>query len=79
MYKLPGEPSAGRIPLPFLLLKRNIAHYEHGWGVPEDDVEATRWFRLAAVQGYPEAQFALGAQYEFGRGVNQDDVTAYMC
>ena len=26
--------------------------YDYGWGVPEDDAEAVRWYRLAADQGY---------------------------
>ncbi len=25
--------------------------YDNGWGVPQDDVEAVRWYRLAAAQG----------------------------
>ena len=28
-------------------------------GVPEDDVEAVRWYRLAAEQGYADAQLTL--------------------
>ncbi len=29
--------------------------YEYGEGVPQDDKEAARWFRLAAEQGYAKA------------------------
>jgi hypothetical protein len=49
-----------------------------GAGVPENDVEALRWLRLAAEQGYAPAQGALGLQYFFGEGVPKDDVRAYM-
>ena len=34
--------------------------YATGLGVPEDDVEAVRWYRLAAEQGYANAQISLG-------------------
>ena len=27
--------------------------YAEGRGVPQDDAEAARWYRLAAEQGYP--------------------------
>ena len=52
--------------------------YANGDGVPEDKVEAVRWWRLAAEQGYGPAQFALGSMYEEGRGVPRDAVLAYM-
>ena len=31
--------------------------YHYGRGVPEDRVEAVRWYRLAAEQGFAEAQY----------------------
>ena len=43
-----------------------------GDGVPEDDSEAVRWFRLAADQGDAEAQYCLGIMYRNGDGVPQD-------
>jgi uncharacterized protein len=46
--------------------------YRHGRGVKQDEVEAAKWYRLAAEQGRPTAQFALGLAYQSGRGVNQD-------
>ncbi len=52
--------------------------YASGAGVPEDDVEAVRWYRLAAEQGDAGAQWSLGTMYEKGDGVPQDDVLAYM-
>jgi hypothetical protein len=50
--------------------------YADGDGVPEDDVEAVRWFRLAADQGLAEAQYNLGFLYATGEGVPEDDVEA---
>ena len=37
-------------------------------GVEQDYVEAVSWYRLAAEQGYADAQYALGAAYSQGRG-----------
>jgi TPR repeat protein len=35
--------------------------YDNGEGVPENDIEAVKWYRLAAQQGYAKAQsFAHG-------------------
>jgi len=52
--------------------------YDLGRGVPEDDAEAVRWYRLAADQGYAPGQVYLGAMYRFGEGVPEDIVLAYM-
>jgi hypothetical protein len=52
--------------------------YASGAGVPEHDVEAVRWYRLAAEQGHAETQWFLGSMYGDGDGVPQDDVLAYM-
>ena len=41
-------------------------------GVPQSDVEAVRWYRLAAGQGDASAQRHLGWMYDKGRGVPQD-------
>ena len=41
-------------------------------GVPEDDAEAVRWFRLAAEQGGATAQYNLGLMYGDGEGVLED-------
>ena len=43
--------------------------YAEGDGVPQDDAEAMRWYRLVAEQGNAEAQLALGGMYFSGRGV----------
>ena len=52
--------------------------YADGEGVPEDDAEAVRWYRLAADQGLAGAQHNLGLMYYNGEGVLQDNVTAHM-
>ena len=52
--------------------------YARGVGVPEDDVEAVCWYRLAAEQGHAEAQWLLGSMYGNGDGVLEDAVFAHM-
>lgn len=52
--------------------------YAAGLGVPQDDSEAVRWFRLAADQDLARAEYRLGLMYATGRGVPQDYVTAHM-
>ena len=52
--------------------------YANGEGVPENDVEAVRWYRLAADQGYVEAQYNLGNMYANGEGVPENYIAAYM-
>ena len=47
-------------------------------GIPQDDAEAVRWWRLAAEQGHEFAQQDLGNMYEDGEGVPKDYVLAYM-
>ena len=37
--------------------------YEKGRGVAQDDVEAAKWYRLAANQGHAQTQFNLGVAY----------------
>ena len=46
--------------------------YADGEGVPKDDAEAVRWYRLAAEQGNAAAQFSLGLMYADGEGVPKD-------
>ena len=53
--------------------------YLNGEGVPQDNGEAARWFRLAADQGHARAQADLGVMYATGRGVPQDDGEAVRC
>ncbi|MFM8234327.1 MAG: tetratricopeptide repeat protein, partial [Holophagaceae bacterium] len=51
--------------------------YDNGRGVPQDDVQAVKWYRLAADQGFAKAQFNLGGMYAKGQGVTQDYVQAH--
>ncbi len=50
--------------------------YANGEGVPPDDAEAVRWYRLAADQEHPTAQFTLGNLYARGQGVPRDETEA---
>ena len=50
--------------------------YANGEGVPEDDKEAVKWYRLAAEQGHAQAQYNLGLMYANGEGVPEDDKEA---
>ncbi|MCH3951830.1 MAG: sel1 repeat family protein [Acidaminococcus sp.] len=50
--------------------------YGDGIGVTQDDLEASRWYRKAAEQGYADAQNNLGVCYRDGQGVEQSDEKA---
>ena len=50
--------------------------YRNGWGVPQDDIEAARWIRLAAHQDHIAAQYTLGYMYHHGQGLTADIVEA---
>ena len=52
--------------------------YDKGWGVPENDALAAKWYCQAAKQGEADAQSNLGHMYAKGEGVSRDLVTAYM-
>lgn len=52
--------------------------HQVGNGVPQDNVKAAAWVRMAAEAGHPDAQFILGAMYREGRGVIRDRVRACM-
>src|SRR5262245_13397674 len=41
---------------------------DSGLGVPQDQSEAVRWYRLAAANGHAPAQYALARAYAEGRG-----------
>ena len=45
--------------------------YREGYGTAVDHVEAVKWVRKAAEQGFARAQYDLGLMYEFGRGVER--------
>lgn len=50
--------------------------YYNGRTLPQDYVEAVKWYRKAADQGFPDAQYALGNCYCFGRAVSKDNAEA---
>ena len=50
--------------------------YRFGRGVPRDNAEAAKWFRLAADQGNATAQASLGSMYALGDGLPRDYVEA---
>ena len=46
------------------------AGYVEGWAGAKDDLEAVRWFRIAAARlSDPDGWLGLGRMYEQGRGV----------
>jgi len=49
-----------------------------GDGRQQDDTQAARWYRRAAVQGDPAGQDDLGVMYRDGRGVTRDDEQAVL-
>ena len=46
--------------------------YEKGQGVPQDFVEAAKWYRQAAEQGDVQAQYSMGVLSENGTGIAKD-------
>ena len=52
--------------------------YYYGNGVTQNYVEAVKWWRKAAEQGFSQARYELGCAYCNGEGVPQDYVKAYM-
>jgi len=42
--------------------------------VPQNSIEAVKWYRKSAEQGYARAQSNLGFAYEHGEGGKQVDV-----
>jgi hypothetical protein len=56
----------------------NRRHVLDGQGVPQDNAESAKWYRLAADQGNPQAQYNLCLWYAQGEGGTPDNVQAYM-
>ena len=52
--------------------------YSNGEGVPKNDAEAVRWYRMAAEQGDTQAQVNLGVMYSNGEGIPKD-IRAGLC
>ncbi len=55
---------------------RLAGHYMEGLGVPQDDVEAAKWYLAAAEQGNALAQYNTASFMFQGRGVPEDKVAA---
>ena len=51
--------------------------YLRGDGVKKQPDEAVKWFRMAAEQGNPHAQYELGLCYALGDGISADKPEAY--
>ncbi len=51
--------------------------YANGFGVPLDDDQALKWYRLATDQGHAQAQCNLAVMYANGWGVPQSDEEAF--
>lgn len=51
--------------------------YENGDQVPQDYVQAAKWYQKSADQGFAAAQYSLGLLYEQGHGVPRDYKKAY--
>jgi TPR repeat protein len=49
-----------------------MAFEQHLWFGVTDKREALKWFRKAAEQGNPDAEYVVGIRYELGEGVEQD-------
>ena len=52
--------------------------HEHGLGVAVDEKAAVMWYRVAADQGHPRAQFNLANCYRYGEGVDNNDKEYFM-
>jgi hypothetical protein len=52
--------------------------HSKGQGVPRDEADTLKYYRMAADQGHAGAQNNLGIIYTFGKGVPKDYVQAYM-
>ena len=50
--------------------------YADGLGLPKDEAEAVKWYRMAAEQGQANAQDNLGFAYAKGLGVPKDEAKA---
>jgi len=51
-------------------------YYTIGKGVPQNAIEAAKWFRRAADQGDEDAQYQLGMCYYKGEGVSKNNAEA---
>ena len=59
-------------------LNQGVFFY-NGMAVDEDKVEAVKYYRMAAEQGYAPPQLNLGNCFYNSEGVNEDKVGAVKC
>lgn len=59
-------------------LALGVAYRDGSDGPPQDYFVAAQWFRRAAEQANPMAQYNLGQLYQSGRGVPKDLVQAHL-
>ena len=50
----------------------------HRYLLPGNNAEAVKWYRMAAEQGFADAQLNLGVMYYLGTGIPANNVIAYM-
>ena len=75
-----AEDYASLIPKLLILAQKGEAKAQYhlgvlfndGKGVPQDFVQAAKWYTQAASQGHIKAQLYLGLLYQKGQGVEQD-------
>ncbi|MBF0322310.1 MAG: sel1 repeat family protein, partial [Magnetococcales bacterium] len=72
MTRLQRMAEAGNLAAQVSLAQRHA----DGTGTPRNDLEAARWFQMAAVQGDSHAQLTMGMLYAQGRGVDRNDQEA---
>lgn len=63
-----GDPAA----------QNSLGDYYSALNSPEGYTQSASWYRKAADQGYPKAQYSLGIAYCWHEGVPQDYVQAYV-
>jgi len=51
--------------------------HQNGWGVPQSDETANKWYALAAEQGVTAAQIAIGRFYGLDFLDSYDPIEAY--
>jgi TPR repeat protein len=75
----PESPEALSLPKSAQTILASI-YFVGGEGVPKDDAEAARWYRMAAERGDADAQRNLAQLFKDGTGVAQDySRAAYWC
>ncbi|HEU5046347.1 MAG TPA: tetratricopeptide repeat protein [Rickettsiales bacterium] len=54
------------------------AYLKGDGGLPQSDKEASKWYYKSAMQGFSDAQFAMGFVYRGGGGIPMNKVLSYM-